>query len=106
MTTSQVKEILGLARAGLYDHEISERLRIKPRAVSYCREKYGVRRKRGPQQRTMYTLYDRDGSYLFEGNVGACAKFLGVRNKTVMEYMSRFRAGMNTKIRVYKVEGE
>ena len=101
MTDETLSRLLQLARNGLYDREIARRLGVKPGTCFYHRKKNGLMRRRGQPHHTLYTIYGKDGQYLFEGNIKECATFLGVQETSVRECMSRFRAGMRTPVEIH-----
>lgn len=101
MTSKTLLRLIEMARDGCTDREIGKAVGAAPSTVSYYRKKAGIDRTRGQECRTLYALYDRDGQYLFEGNVKECANFLEIQEHTVREYLSRFRAGKKTPVEIY-----
>ena len=101
MKSKTLLRVVEMAQSGCTDREIGKAVGAAPSTVSYYRKKAGIERDRGQTYRTLYTLYDRDGQYLFEGSVKECANFLEIQEHTVREYLSRFRAGKKTPVEIY-----
>lgn len=101
LTTKTHKELLRMAREGMYDKDIARKLGLSVQVVSYHRVQAGIRRGRGKPFHTVYQMYDKAGNYLFEGSVQQCAEFLGVQENTIRQYISRFRAGKRTPVEIY-----
>lgn len=101
MTDKQLRRLYKMAEAGYIDRDIAKVVGAAPSTVSYHRKKAGMCRRRGSPYHTLYALYDQEGQYLFEGNVKECANFLKIKERTVREYLSRFRSGKKTPVEIH-----
>lgn len=103
LTTKTLQELVRLANDGMYDKDIAKQLGIPKQTVSHHRVKAGIHR-RGRALHTIYQIYGKDGQYLFEGNVQECSRFLGIKEKTIYGYLSKFRAGRRTPVEIHAEE--
>ena len=101
MTTEKRDTLLRLAREGLYDRQVAQQLGVSTATVGYYRKRYGLLRGKRPPKHTLYTVYDLDEQYLFEGNVQECAEYLGVSQITVRRYACLRKSGARVPVLIY-----
>ena len=100
MKSKTLLRVVEMARSGCTERDRESGGRC-PIDGQLPQEESRNREGRGQTYHTLYTLYDQDGQYLFEGSVKECANLLEIQEHTVREYLSRFRAGRKTPVEIY-----
>lgn len=104
MTTKTLQTILDMVDRGFLQKDIANALNVSVSTVSHWARKSG--RVRLPRRYClkMYTIYDRDGQYVFEGTARECADYLGIQYQSFRRIYSQYQRYGKGRYAVYPAE--
>ena len=90
MTTKNLQSILDMVDQGLLQKEIAKAANVSISTVSIWARRYGrIRPTRTCTK--VYTVYDKDGYYIFEGTARECADYLGIQYQSFRRMASQYQ---------------
>ena len=104
MTSKKLQTILDMVDRGCLQKDIAKAVNVSASTVSIWARKYG--RVRTPRQycRKLYTIYDKDGQYVFEGTARECADYLGIQYQSFRRMASQYQRHGKGRYAVYPAE--
>lgn len=105
MTTKKLQTILDMVDRGCLQKDIAKAVNVSISTVSIWARKYG--RVRMPRRYClkMYTIYDKDGQYVFEGTARECADYLGVQYQSFRRMASQYQKYGKGRYEIYAEAG-
>lgn len=104
MTTKNLQSILDMVDQGLLQKEIAKAANVSISTVSIWARRYGrIRPTRTCTK--VYTVYDKEGQYIFEGTGRECAEFLGITYQYFRFLYSQYQRYGKGRYEVYAEVG-
>ena len=104
MTTKKLQAILDMVDQGLLQKEIAKAANVSISTVSIWARRYGrIRPKRTCAK--VYTIYDKDGQYVFEGTARECADYLGIQYQSFRRMASQYQRYGKGRYEIYAEVG-
>lgn len=103
MTTKKLQAILDMVDQGLLQKEIAKAANVSISTVSIWARRYGrIRPTRTCAK--VYTVYDKEGQYIFEGTGRECAEFFGIQYQSFRRMASQYQRHGKGRYAVYPDE--
>lgn len=103
MTTKKLQAILDMVDQGLLQKEIAKAANVSISTVSIWARRYGrIRPTRTCAK--VYTVYDKDGQYVFDGTARECADYLGIQYQSFRRLYSHYQRHGTGHYAVYSAE--
>lgn len=103
MTTKKLQIILDMVDRGCLQKDVAKASNVSISTVSIWARRYGrIRPKRSCTK--VYTVYGKDGQYVFEGTARECADYLGIQYQSFRRMASQYQRHGKGRYAVYPAE--
>ena len=103
MTTKKLQIILDMVDRGCLQKDVARAANVSISTVSIWARRYGrIRPKRSCAK--AYTVYGKDGQYVFEGTARECADYLGIQYQSFRRMASQYQRHGKGRYAVYPAE--
>lgn len=104
MTTKKLQTILDMVDRGCLQKDIAKAVNVFASTVSIWARRYGrIRPTRTCTK--VYTIYDKDGQYVFEGTARECADYLGIQYQSFRRMASQYQRYGKGRYEIYAEVG-
>lgn len=106
MTTKKLQTILDMVDRGCLQKDIAKEVNVSVSTVSFWARRCGKKRIPRRYCLKMYTVYSKDGQYIFEGTGRECADYLGIQYQSFRRIASQYQRYGKGRYAVYPSEVE
>lgn len=104
MTTKKLQTILDMVDRGCLQKDIAKAVNVSASTVSIWARRYGrIRPTRTCAK--VYTIYDKDGQYVFEGTARECADYLDIQYQSFRRMASQYQRYGKGRYEIYAEVG-